>query len=130
QQMLEHTAQRLGLRHAVRVLQSTLVQTAVVAGYFRPIILLPMSAITGLSTAQLEAILAHELAHIRRHDYLVNLLQTLVETVFFYHPAIWWLSNQIRCERENCCDDVAIAVLGTRVESGRALLALEEHRAA
>src|SRR5205085_4826474 len=78
QQLLERTAKRLHLRQAVRVLQSTLVQSAVVVGYFRPVILLPVSAITGLSTAQLEAILAHELAHIRRHDYLVNLLQTLV----------------------------------------------------
>src|SRR5207302_6055197 len=89
-----------------------------------------MSAVSGLSTAQLEAILAHELAHVRRHDYLVNLLQTLVETVFFYHPAVWWLSNQVRNEREICCDDIAVAVLGNRVEYGRALLALEEHRGA
>jgi len=130
QQLLERTAERFRLRQAVRVLQSTLVETAVVVGYFRPVILLPVSAVTGLSPAQLEAILAHELAHVRRHDYLVNLLQTLVETVFLYHPAVWWLSNQVRNERENCCDDIAIAVLGDRVEYGRALLALEEHRAA
>src|SRR5205823_866514 len=129
QQLLERTAERFRLRQAVRVLQSTLVETSVVVGYFRPVILLPMSAVTGLSPGQLDAILAHELAHIRRHDYLVNLLQTLVETVFFYHPAIWWLSNQVRCERENCCDDIAAAVLGNRVEYGRALLALEECRA-
>src|SRR5206468_11695885 len=64
------------------------------------------------------------------HDYLVNLLQTLVETVFFYHPAIWWLSNLVRSERENCCDDIAVAMLGNRVEYGRALLALEENRVA
>ena len=76
--------------------------------------------------AQLEAILAHELAHIRRHDYLVNLWQTLVETVLFYHPAVWWLSHRIRVERENCCDDIAVAVVENRVEYGRALLALEE----
>src|SRR5439155_21793559 len=128
--VLENTRQRLGLRQSVELLQSALVETAVVLGYFRPVLLLPMSAVTGLSPGQLDAILAHELAHIRRHDYLVNLLQTLVETVFFYHPAIWWLSNQIRSERENCCDDIAVAVLGNRVEYGRALLALEEHRAA
>src|SRR5207244_3461916 len=106
----------------------TLVQTAVVVGYFRPVILLPVSVVTGLTAAQLEAILAHELAHVRRHDYLVNLLQTLGETVFFYHPAVWWLSSPIRSERENCCDDIAAAVLGNAVEYGRALLALEEHR--
>ena len=70
-----------------------------------------------------------ELAHIRRHDYLVNLLQTLVETVFFYHPAVWWLSRQIRNERENCCDDLAVGVVGSGVDYGRALLAVAElHR--
>ncbi len=85
--------------------------------------------VTGLPEAQLELILAHELAHIRRHDYLVNLLQTLVETIFFYHPAVWWLSRQIRNERENCCDDVAMATVGSRADYGRALLAIEELRA-
>ena len=85
--------------------------------------------VTGLPAAQLEMILAHELAHIRRHDYLVNLLQTLVETLFFYHPAVWWLSRQIRNERENCCDDVAMATVGSRADYGRALLAIEELRA-
>ena len=84
---------------------------------------------TGLPAAQLESILAHELAHIRRHDYLVNLLQTVVETLFFYHPAVWWLSRQIRNERENCCDDVALAAVGNRTDYGRALLAIEELRA-
>ena len=67
---------------------------------------MPTSALAGMGPQQLEAILAHELAHIRRHDYLVNLLQTLVETLLFYHPAVWWLSHRIRIERENCCDDL------------------------
>ena len=116
--MLERVSQRLGLRRATQILQSTLVQVPVVAGYFRPVILVPMSVISGLPASQLEAILAHELAHIRRHDYLVNLLQTLVETVFFYHPGVWWLSRQIRNERENCCDDLAVAVVGSGVDYG------------
>ena len=117
------------LRRATQILQSTLVQVPVVAGYFRPVILVPMSVISGLPASQLEAILAHELAHIRRHDYLVNLLQTLLETVFFYHPAVWWLSRQIRNERENCCDDLAVGVVGSGVDYGRALLAVAElHR--
>ena len=129
QGVLERVSQRLGLRRATQILQSTLVQVPVVAGYFRPVILVPMSVISGLPASQLEAILAHELAHIRRHDYLVNLLQTLVETVFFYHPAVWWLSRQIRNERENCCDDLAVAVVGSGVDYGRALLAVAElHR--
>ena len=128
QQVLDRMAKRLRLPSAVQVLQSTLVTVPVVIGYFRPLILLPVSLVTGLSVSQWEAILAHELAHIRRHDYLVNALQTLVETLFFYHPAVWWLSWRIRCERENCCDDLAVAVLGNRLAYGRALLTLEELR--
>ncbi len=128
--LLERTAARLRLRTAVDVLQSTLVHAPVVLGYFRPAILLPVCVLTGLPAGQLESILAHELAHIRRHDYLVNLLQTVVETLFFYHPAVWWLSRQVRNERENCCDDVAMAAVGSRADYGRALLAIEELRAA
>src|SRR5262249_59849206 len=74
------------------------------------------------------AIIAHELAHIRRHDYAVNLLQTLVETLLFYHPAVWWLSNRIRTEREHCCDDVAIAICGDPVGYAQALAELESLR--
>ncbi len=128
--VLERTARRLGLARTVEALQSSLVKMPVVLGCFRPVVLLPLCIVTGLPAAQLEMILAHELAHIRRHDYLVNLLQTLVETLFFYHPAVWWLSRQIRNERENCCDDVAMALAGSRAEYGRALLAIEELRAA
>ncbi|MGO8745879.1 MAG: M56 family metallopeptidase [Thermoguttaceae bacterium] len=127
--VLERTAKRLGLDRAVEMLQSTLVKTPVVVGYLRPAVLLPLCVVTGLPETQLELILAHELAHIRRHDYLVNLLQTLIETLFFYHPAVWWLSRQVRNERENCCDDVAMATVANRAEYGRALLAIEELRA-
>lgn len=125
---LQRVSERLGLRRAVRVLQSTLAQVPVVIGYVRPVILLPVSLATCLPAGQLEAILAHELAHVRRHDFVVNLLQTLVETIFFYHPAIWWLSRQIRVEREHCCDDLVVALLGNRVEYGRALVAIEQLR--
>ena len=86
-----------------------------VIGWLKPVVLLPASALAGLAPQQLEAILAHELAHIRRHDYLVNLLQTLVETLLFYHPAVWWLSRRIRIERENCCDDLAVSLCGDPV---------------
>lgn len=129
QAALKRAAERLGFARSVPVLQSALVNAPVVVGYFRPAILLPMSVLTGLPESQLELILAHELAHIRRHDYLINLLQTLVETLFFYHPGVWWLSRQIRNERENCCDDVAMDTLGTRADYGRALLAIETLRA-
>lgn len=121
---LERTATRLGFTRSVEVLQSALVKAPVVVGYFRPAILLPLSVLTGLPEAQLELILAHELAHIRRHDYLINLLQTLIETLFFYHPGVWWLSREIRRERENCCDDVAMSIVDNRADYGEALLAV------
>jgi uncharacterized protein (TIGR03435 family) len=79
---------------------------------------------SGLSPRQVEAILAHELAHIRRHDFAINLLQTLAETILFYHPAVWWLSARIRTEREHCCDDVAVAVSGDAAEYAAALAEL------
>ena len=79
-------------------------------GYVRPVILMPVGLLAGLTAGQVEAILLHELAHIRRHDYLVNLLQIFVEGLVFYHPAVWWISGVIRAERENCCDDLVVAV--------------------
>ena len=90
--------------------------------------LLPASAITGLDPDQLAALLAHELAHIRRYDYLVNLIQTAIETLLFYHPAAWWISRRIRIERENCCDDIAVSACGDRLIYARALVALEQTR--
>src|SRR5262249_33339444 len=107
---------------------SAAVKALMVIGWIRPLILLPLTAMTGLAELQLQAILAHELAHIRRHDYLVNLLQTTVETILFYHPAVWWISHQIRIERENCCDDQAVEVCGDTVGYARALAQLEELR--
>ncbi len=99
-----------------------------VAGYLRPVILLPVSLIVSIPVSQLETILVHELAHVRRHDFIVNLLQVLIETLFFYHPAIWWLSRRIRIEREHCCDDLVVSLFGSGIEYGRALLAVEELR--
>jgi beta-lactamase regulating signal transducer with metallopeptidase domain/WD40 repeat protein len=125
---MQRVSERLGMRRSVRIFQSTLAQVPVVVGYLRPIILLPVSLVTSVPASQLEAILAHELAHVRRHDFVVNLLQTLVETVFFYHPGVWWLSRQIRVEREHCCDDIVVAVLDDRIEYGRALVAMEQLR--
>lgn len=125
---LRRVAERLGLRCTVRILQSTLAQAPVVVGYLRPVILLPVSLVTCLPAAQLDAILAHELAHVRRHDFVINLLQTLIETMFFYHPAVWWLSRQVRVEREHCCDDFVVQLLDNRVEYGRALVAIEQWR--
>jgi beta-lactamase regulating signal transducer with metallopeptidase domain len=128
QQLFAAAVAKIGLRRTVQALQSGLVQVPAVIGYFRPVVLVPLSVAAGFPAEQLEALFAHELAHIRRHDYLVNLLQTAVETVFFYHPAIWWVSFQVRCEREDCCDDVAVAVCRSHLDYAKALVALEELR--
>ncbi len=125
---LEELTVRLGVRRAVRLLESALVEVPTVVGWLRPVILLPVSALTGLRPEQLEAILAHELAHIRRYDYLANMLQTVVEILGFYHPAVWWVSHRIRIERENCCDDLAVQVCGSSLQYARALACMEEIR--
>jgi TonB family protein len=113
----------------VRLLESAAVEVPTVVGLWRPIILVPASTLTGLSVWQLEAVLAHELAHIRRHDYLVNLLQALIEALLFYHPAVWWLSARIREEREHCADDVAVESCGDALLYSRTLATLEQLRA-
>ncbi|HET7620133.1 MAG TPA: M56 family metallopeptidase [Vicinamibacterales bacterium] len=128
QQMLTRLARRLHVARAITLLESALVEVPTVIGWAKPVVLLPASALAGLTPQQLEAILAHELAHIRRHDYLVNLLQTLVETLLFYHPAVWWLSHRIRIERENCCDDLAVSLCGDPVAYAAALADLESLR--
>ena len=128
QGMLLRLSRRLHIARPVRLLQSAVVEVPTVIGWLRPVVLLPVSALAGLAPQQLEAILAHELAHIRRHDYIVNLLQTLVETLLFYHPAVWWLSRRIRIERENCCDDLAVSLCGDPYAYARALADLEQLR--
>src|SRR5207245_639661 len=108
--------------------RSALVEVPTLIGCLRPVVLLPASTLAGLSPAQLEALLAHELAHVRRLDYLVNLGQTTAETLLFYHPAVWWVSHRMRVEREHCCDDAAVAVCGDAVGYARALAELEGRR--
>ena len=129
QRVAARISSALGLRRAVTLLESAAVEVPSVIGSLRPIILLPASALTGLTPEQIEMVLAHELAHIRRHDFLVNLLQAVVETLMFYHPAVWWMSRRVRIERENCCDDLAVAVCGNPIQYARALTRLEELRA-
>jgi beta-lactamase regulating signal transducer with metallopeptidase domain len=111
----------LGLRRAIRYVECGWLQGPAVIGWIRPIVLLPIMALTGLSEVQLRALIAHELAHIRRLDALVNLFQHLAETLLFYHPAIWWLNRRIRAERELACDEIAISLTGDRLEYARAL---------
>ncbi len=100
QQRLAGLCREIRVLRPVRILESALVQVPTVIGWMRPVVLIPASALVGLTPRQLEAVIAHELAHIRRYDYLVNLLQTAVEILLFYHPAVWWVSREIRQERE------------------------------
>jgi N-acetylmuramoyl-L-alanine amidase/beta-lactamase regulating signal transducer with metallopeptidase domain len=127
--LLARCCQRSGLRRGVALLVSASAQVPCVAGWLTPVILMPAALIKGISLAQLEAILAHELAHVRRRDFLVNLIQCAVEMVLFFHPAVWWVSARMREEREHCCDDMAAAICGGAVPYARALFALESWRA-
>ncbi len=120
----------MGLRRAARLLQSTVAEAPMVIGWLAPIVLVPVSALTSLTEEQLRTILSHEIAHIRRHDYLLNCLQKIVESILFFHPVVWWISNQMRIERENCCDDAAVQTAGgNALIYARALSQLESLRA-
>ncbi len=125
---LKRLGARVRLSRPVTLLESCLAEVPVVIGYVRPAILMPVGLFAGLPAGQVEAILLHELAHIRRYDYLVNLLQASVEGFLFYHPAVWWISGLIRAERENCCDDLVVATNGNAREYAAALAALEQNR--
>ena len=121
-------AGRMGLSQRIQVVISGIADGPSVVGVLRPAGILPAATLLGLAPQQLEAILAHELAHIRRYDYLVNIVQMLIEALLFYHPAVWWTSGRIRRERELCCDDVAVAICGDCLGYARALATLERLR--
>jgi GWxTD domain-containing protein len=130
QQTLEKLASQVGAERPIRLLVSSLVDVPTVVGWLRPVILVPVEFLTGLSVEYITALLAHEIAHIRRHDYLASILQSVAEAVLFYHPAVWWISGQIRAERELCCDDVAVAASGDVLTYARALAELESRQSA
>jgi beta-lactamase regulating signal transducer with metallopeptidase domain len=121
-------SRRMGIRRHIDLFLSERISGPLAMGVFRSVVLLPASALTHLAPDQLEVVLAHELAHIRRRDYLWNMLQTVVETLFFFHPAVWWLGGQLRQQRELCCDDVALSCCADPVVYATALLRLEEQR--
>ena len=130
--VLDSTLARLLIRmqvgRRIRLLQSACAESPFVIGVLRPVIVFPTSLLTQLSPEQIEAILIHELAHIRRHDYLVNLFQVVIDTILFYHPATWWISTRIRSERENCCDDIVIKTTAERDIYIAALAVIAESR--
>ena len=119
---------RMQIGRRVRLLQSAIVESPLVIGVIKPMIIFPTGLLTQLSPEQIEAVLIHELAHIRRHDYLVNLVQVAIDTLLFYHPATWWISSRIRSERENCCDDMVIKVTRERTIYVTALAVIAESR--
>ena len=123
QARLSQMAARFGLGREVRLRIVDGLASPVTAGWWRPVVLVPAALVSGMSPQLLEALLAHELGHVRRHDYLVNLLQNVIETLLFYHPAVWWISHRIRIEREQIADDYAARHLG---EPRRLALALSE----
>ena len=122
--------ERLGVRRRVEYLRSHRVESPFTTGWLRPAILLPSRLLDTLGVPELTAILAHELAHIRRNDFAVNVLQTVLGTLFFYHPGVWWMSARIHDEREHCCDDLAVAATGGRIDYARTLVRLQEDQLA
>lgn len=118
----------LGLSRSVALRVCTAIDGPMTIGTLRAIVLLPLSALTSLGPDELEVVLAHELAHVRRADFFWNILQTIAETLFFFHPAVWWINARIRHERELCCDDMALTVCPNPITYASALYRLEEHR--
>ena len=119
---------QLGVSARVGMVGSSIVHSPMVVGWLRPLVIVPMGMLTGLRSEYVQAVLVHELEHIRRHDHLVNAVQVLIETVLFYHPAVWWISHQARLEREHCCDDAAVKWVGDPAVFARALADLETTR--
>jgi bla regulator protein BlaR1 len=126
QRQLGYLASRLHLTRPIELLESALVHTPMMMGYFKPVILFPLGLVNRLSPAEVEAILTHELAHIARRDWLFNLIQAFIEAVFYYHPAVWWISGIVRTERENCCDDIAVSMAGNRMLYAKTLVQVQE----
>ncbi|MFC3560375.1 M56 family metallopeptidase [Pedobacter jamesrossensis] len=123
---INQLAKRIGVTQTVGLLQSGIAQVPMAVGYFKPLVLIPLGLLNGLTDLEVEAILCHELAHIKRRDYLVNLLQSFIEIVFFFNPAILWVSKLIRNERENCCDDLAVLHMDDKRNYVKALITCQE----
>ncbi len=122
----KNLARIMNIRRIPLFYESSLINVPSVLGYFKPMILLPVSALTHIPVEQLEAIVAHELAHIKRHDWLVNIFQSVIEALYFYHPAVWYIQSTIRKERENCCDDIALKYSDGQLVYVKALASINE----
>ncbi len=127
---LQNLAQQLGIKQAIGLAQSSLIKVPMVIGHLKPLILLPIGLLTALPPKEIDAILIHELAHIYRRDYLVNILQNLMEILFFFNPAVLWLSALIKAERENCCDDIAVGLTSSKFNYISALVSCQEYQSA
>jgi len=127
---LQQLAHSLEIKKRIELLESGLAKVPMMIGALKPVILMPIGLLAALSIEEVEAILVHELAHIKRRDYLVNLLQSLMEIVFFFNPAVLWISQLIKAERENCCDDMVLSQSSNKVSYIRALISCEEYQAA
>ncbi len=126
QQVLRRFTTQIGIRRTVQLLESAVIKTPMTIGFLKPVVLLPIGMVNNLSPGQVEAVLAHELAHIYRCDFLVNIFQAMVETLFYFNPAVWWLSAAIRAEREDCCDDIAIRHCNNSLDYAKALVSVQE----
>ena len=126
QDLLDGLKNRVGVQRGIDLLESALVRSPIVIGHLKPVILFPIGAINRLNPNEVEAILAHELAHVLRNDYVLNIIQSVIEALFYFHPAVWWISAQIRTERENCCDDVAIELCGNSMTYAKSLVSVQE----
>ncbi len=122
------TLKKIRIRREVRILESVLTQVPFILGYFKPVVIVPVGIFTHLPYNQVEAIIAHELAHIKRNDFLVNIVQSIIELLFFYHPAIYLISRHIRDERENSCDDIALQFVDDNKQYIEALASMESLR--
>lgn len=127
QERLAFLCNKLHISKSIQLLESARVKVPMVIGHLKPVILMPAGLLSGLPVEQLEAVLLHELAHIRRHDYIVNLLQSVCETVYFFNPGLLWISGLLRDEREHCCDDIALGQTGNKKEFIQALISFKEH---
>jgi beta-lactamase regulating signal transducer with metallopeptidase domain len=126
EQSLARIKNSLLINKTIEIAESAKIKSPVLLGHFKPIILFPLGIVNMLSTEEVDAIIMHEIAHIKRNDYLTNIFLTIIEIFFYFHPAVWWISANVKAERENCCDDFALSKNINKVVYANALVKLEE----